>query len=208
MARVIQQLANVINILEDSKPVGEQIIDTLPLTTVVAIDRNQPEFDDIVIFDTPEGQKGSSLKFDGNIYIWPLGGSKTLFVGDIDSLVDSLNSSYFVSTVEISGTLPPAALTAITSTVNNGVEVTINTAVLAAGSNANRKQIKIHVELFDLWIRELGDLTDNSVRKGVKVQAGDTYIINADGGYIYTGPISVINAADGEKPFFYVTESI
>ena len=79
MAIVIQQLANIINIINDANPVGQQIIDTLPSNTTVRIDRNQPEFDDAVIFDTPEGIKGSSVRFDGALYVWPLGGSKTLF---------------------------------------------------------------------------------------------------------------------------------
>jgi hypothetical protein len=208
MAVVIEQLANIINILDDSKLAGQQIIDSIPLNAVAIIDRNTAPIEDAVVFDTPEGIKGSSVKFDGNIYVHPLGGSKTLFVGGVEDLVNLLNTTYFVDSTTIAGTFPPASIGTLTPTVNNGVEVTSNDAFLVAAMNANRKELKVHVELFDAWIREISELTDPTTRKGVKVQAGDTYVINTDGGYIYTGAVSIINANDGEKPFFYVTESI
>lgn len=97
MAIVIQQLTSAINILNDSKPAGEQIIESLPLSTVVSIARKQAPELDVLVFNAPDGYDNASVKFTANIYTQKVNEAPVLYVGNIDDLSNLLNDEFFLS---------------------------------------------------------------------------------------------------------------
>ena len=90
------------------------------------------------------------------------------------------------------------------ATVDAGVAISTDLAVLAVAANNQRTSLHITVLVRDAWIRLIPAATDNAVRKGIFVVAGSSYIMQPDN--IYTGEVSIINVKNNATPEFYVTE--
>ena len=91
-----------------------------------------------------------------------------------------------------------------TSTVDDGVVVAGNSAVVAAAANPTRTYLAVTIRDENAWVRSIPAASDPAVRKGVFKAAGTTYEFPIDD--VYTGEVSVINDKDGKSPTFYVTE--
>ncbi len=91
-------------------------------------------------------------------------------------------------------------------TVEDGVEITVNTAVVAVVLDNDRLGCEISILVQDAWVRKMPAATDGSTRKGELIEKGGTFSAqgkNSD--TIYSGEISIMNARNGKKPVFYVT---
>lgn len=92
-------------------------------------------------------------------------------------------------------------------TVSPAATISGNTAETASAANSSRSSLSISVVDADAWIRLTPAATDAGVRKGTPVQAGQTWELPTSWWRgLYSGEVSIINAADGETPTYYVTE--
>lgn len=90
--------------------------------------------------------------------------------------------------------------------VEDGVEITVNTAVVAVTSDALRLGCEITIREQDAWVRKMPAATDGSTRKGEFIEKGGVFSAQSNkSDTIYSGEISIINARDGRNPVFYVT---
>ena len=90
------------------------------------------------------------------------------------------------------------------ASVDDEVEITVNTAVTALAANPRRIYVAISIKEKDAWIRLMPSATDNSTRKGIYLKKDQTYELPTDN--VYTGEVSIINKKNNEKPKFYITE--
>lgn len=102
MAILIQKLTNVVNIIETTKPAGEQIINSLSVSCVAKIQHKDPNADTLEILDT-DGKPTQIIKFIPTLQVQDLGGVPVVFVGTIDDLANKLNDEYFNNNVTGSG---------------------------------------------------------------------------------------------------------
>ena len=98
MALVIQQKENIINILEDTRPAGEQIVNSLAVDCVAKVQHKDPNPDTVEILDT-QGKPTQIIKFDGTVKTESIGGAPAVFVGKIDDFCNLLNNDFFTNTV-------------------------------------------------------------------------------------------------------------
>jgi len=98
MAIIIQQLENVINILESTRPAGEQIINSLAVDCVAKVQHKDPYSDQVNIMDS-EGKPTQVIKFDGTVQVQDIGDVAGVFVGTIDDFCNKLNDEYFINTI-------------------------------------------------------------------------------------------------------------
>jgi len=110
MGLVIKQLSNVINIIEDTKPAGEQTLYTLSTTCVAKPVVRDPY--DIVQFLDDTGMPTASVTLDGLLKFQDLAGPPTLWVGTLDAFIDKMNDTYFTNSV----TVPPSVGGALEAT--------------------------------------------------------------------------------------------
>lgn len=102
MALIVQKLENVVNILDDTRAAGEQIINSLSTDCVAQVQYKDPLPDQIDIWDS-EGLPTQVLTFDGTLQVQDLGGAPVVFGGTIDDLINKLNNEYFDNAVTSSG---------------------------------------------------------------------------------------------------------
>ena len=99
----------------------------------------------------------------------------------------------------------------IPSTVENGLTYSPtnpNEAMTIVLPDLSRERVIIHIQNEPAWIREMAATTDPTIKKGVLVPAGGTYIIEpTTRGKIYQGEISALNDALSTTPKFYITKS-
>lgn len=98
MAIIIQQLENVINILESTRPAGEQIINSLAVDCVAKVQHKDPYSDQVNIMDS-DGKPTQVIKFDGTVQVQDIGDVAGVFVGTIDDFCNKLNDEYFINTI-------------------------------------------------------------------------------------------------------------
>jgi hypothetical protein len=98
MAIIIQQLENVINILESTRPAGEQIINSLAVDCVAKVQHKDPYSDQLNIMDS-DGKPTQVIKFDGTVQVQDIGDVAGVFVGTIDDFCNKLNDEYFINTI-------------------------------------------------------------------------------------------------------------
>jgi hypothetical protein len=93
------------------------------------------------------------------------------------------------------------------SATPSGGTISGNNANTAVAANPNRSSLTIAINGADVWIRLLPATTDPSVRKGIPVSAGQVWELPTSWWKkLYSGEVSIINAADGQTPTYYVTE--
>ena len=93
------------------------------------------------------------------------------------------------------------------ATVGTGGTISGNNANTVVAENSSRSSLTIAIKDADVWIRLLPASTDPTVRKGIPVSAGQVWELPTSWWKkIYSGEVSIINAADGQTPSYYVTE--
>ena len=93
------------------------------------------------------------------------------------------------------------------ASVGAGGTVSGNNANTAVAVNTGRSSLTIAILNADAWIRLMPASEDASVRKGIPVAAGQVWELpNSWWKALYSGEVSIINAADGQVPSYYVTE--
>ena len=93
------------------------------------------------------------------------------------------------------------------ATVGGSSTITGNSANTVVAENSLRSSLSIAVTQADCWIRLLPASTSPTVRKGFPVKAGQTWELPTSWWRaLYSGEVSIINAADGQSPVVYVTE--
>ncbi len=107
MATLIQQLDNVINIIDTTKPAGEKIIYSLSTMCVAKAQRKGGTTNDMVAFWDADGRPTGTVYFNAALEVQDVGGVAAPFGGDLDELLDKLNNEYFAtsSSVVIGGTI-------------------------------------------------------------------------------------------------------
>ncbi|MCW8965684.1 MAG: hypothetical protein OQK82_03220 [Candidatus Pacearchaeota archaeon] len=100
MAILIQKRNGIINITETTKPVGEQIIETLSVDCVAyPINKQSPENSIIQIIDC-NGKPNRKIPFIPSLEIQNESGIAAPFIGTIDELINKLNSEFFIGDSE------------------------------------------------------------------------------------------------------------
>jgi len=94
MAILIQKLTNVINIIDDTRPAGETIINSLSVNCVAKVQHKTPNDDTLHIMDA-DGKPTMIVVNDGTLKTQDFGGSPTVFSGTTDELANKLNDVYF-----------------------------------------------------------------------------------------------------------------
>jgi len=102
MAILIQKLTNVVNIIDDTRPAGETIINSLSVNCVAKVQHKDPNNDTLHIMDA-EGKPTQIIVNDGTLKVQDFGGAPTVFAGTLDELCDKLNDIYFNNAVSGSG---------------------------------------------------------------------------------------------------------
>jgi hypothetical protein len=102
MAILIQKLTNVVNIIDDTRPAGEQIINSLGVDCVAKVQHKDPLSDTLHILDT-EGKPTQIIVNDGTLKVQDFGGAPVVFVGTLDDLANKLNDVYFNNAVSGAG---------------------------------------------------------------------------------------------------------
>jgi hypothetical protein len=102
MAILIQKLTNVVNIIDDSRPAGEQIINSLGVDCVAKVQHKTPLDDTLHLLDA-EGKPTQIITNDGTIKTQDFGGAPVLFSGTLDDLANKLNDIYFNNQVTSAG---------------------------------------------------------------------------------------------------------
>ena len=137
MAILIQKLTNIVNIIDDTRPAGQTIINSLSVDCVAKPIHKDPNDDQIQILDG-DGLPTQTIVFAGTLKVQDSGGAPVVFVGTLDALTDKLNDEYFDNAVTSAGgggggdataanqVLGIAELTAInTNTGTNATETTL-----------------------------------------------------------------------------------
>jgi len=102
MAILIQKLTNVVNIIDDTRPAGEQIINSLGVDCVAKVQHKDPLSDTLHILDT-EGKPTQIITNDGTLKVQDFGGVPVVFAGTLDDLANKLNDEYFNNAVSGAG---------------------------------------------------------------------------------------------------------
>lgn len=102
MAILIQKLTNVVNIIDDTRPAGEQIINSLGVDCVAKVQHKDPLSDTLHILDT-EGKPTQIITNDGTLKVQDFGGAPVVFAGTLDDLANKLNDVYFNNAVSGAG---------------------------------------------------------------------------------------------------------
>ncbi len=102
MAILIQKLTNVVNIIDDTRPAGEQIINSLGVDCVAKVQHKDPLSDTLHILDT-EGKPTQIIVNDGTLKVRDFGGAPVVFAGTLDDLANKLNDVYFNNAVSGAG---------------------------------------------------------------------------------------------------------
>jgi hypothetical protein len=102
MAILIQKLTNIVNIIDDTRPAGQTIINSLSVDCVAKVQHKTPNPSTLNIMDT-EGMPTQIIVFDGTVKVQDFGGAPVVFAGTLDGLCDKLNDEYFDNAVTSSG---------------------------------------------------------------------------------------------------------
>jgi len=102
MAILIQKLTNIVNIIDDTRPAGETIINSLSVDCVAKVQHKDPNPSTINIMDG-EGMPTQIIVFDGTAKVQDFGGAPVVFAGTLDGLADKLNDEYFDNAVTSAG---------------------------------------------------------------------------------------------------------
>ena len=102
MAILIQKLTNVINIIDDTRPAGETIINSLSVSCVAKVQHKTPNDDTIHIMDA-DGKPTMIVVNDGTLKTQDFGGAPAVFSGTTDELANKLNDVYFDNKVTGTG---------------------------------------------------------------------------------------------------------
>ncbi len=102
MAILIQKLTNIVNIIDDTRPAGETIINSLAVDCVAKVQHKTPNPSTINIMDG-EGMPSQIIVFDGTVKVQDFGGAPVVFAGTLDELCDKLNDEYFDNAVTSAG---------------------------------------------------------------------------------------------------------
>lgn len=102
MAILIQKLTNIVNIIDDTRPAGQTIINSLSVDCVAKVQHKTPNPSTINIMDG-EGMPTQVITFDGTVKVQDFGGAPVVFAGTLDELCDKLNDEYFDNAVTSSG---------------------------------------------------------------------------------------------------------
>ena len=102
MAILIQKLTNIVNIIDDTRPAGETIINSLSVDCVAKVQHKAPNPSTINIMDG-EGMPSQIITFDGTVKVQDFGGAPVVYVGTLDALTDKLNDEYFDNAVTSGG---------------------------------------------------------------------------------------------------------
>ncbi len=102
MAILIQKLTNIVNIIDDTRPAGETIINSLSVDCVAKVQHKDPNPSTINIMDG-EGMPTQIIVFDGTVKVQDFGGAPVVFAGTLDGLADKLNDEYFDNAVTSAG---------------------------------------------------------------------------------------------------------
>lgn len=135
MAILIQKLKNVVNIIETTKPIGEQIINSVGVDCVAKIQHKDPNPDTIEILDT-EGRPTQIIKVIPTLEVQDLGGVPVVFVGTIDDLANKLNNEYFDNASTSVVTLNKSKLETLKTEAN---DLNINYTYLDVADPVNRR---------------------------------------------------------------------
>lgn len=98
MATVVQQLDYIINILEDTRPAGEQVLYTISTTSIAKPIHREPN-PDTVQFLSQDGEPTASVILDGTLKVHDLDGSPIVWVGTMDDFVSKMNNEYLNNSV-------------------------------------------------------------------------------------------------------------
>jgi len=120
MAYLIQQLDNTINIIETTKPAGQQIILSLSTSCVVKPQRKGGTTDDLIEFLDDTGMPTMVLPFDATLQVQDNGGAAAPFVGNLDDLLIKLNNEYFNNAVT---TTPASAVAGNATEAKQDVQI-------------------------------------------------------------------------------------
>jgi hypothetical protein len=102
MAILIQKLTNIVNIIDETRPAGQTIINSLSVDCVAKVQHKTPNPSTINIMDG-EGMPTQIITFDGTVNVQDFGGAPVVFAGTLDELCDKLNDEYFDNAVTSSG---------------------------------------------------------------------------------------------------------
>ena len=137
MAILVQNLAGIVNVLEDTKPAGEQILYTLSKTCVAKPIHRDPNPDTVQFMDD-EGMPTASVILDGTVQFQDIAGSPTLWAGTIDAFVDKMNNEYFIE-ASGGGSLPIGAATEAKQDAQIVEETAIKVAVESIDTNGAKE---------------------------------------------------------------------
>ena len=102
MAILIQKLTNIVNIIDDTRPAGQTIINSLSVDCVAKVQHKTPNPSTLNIMDT-EGMPTQIIIFDGTVKVQDFGGAPVVYAGTLDGLCDKLNDEYFDNAVTSAG---------------------------------------------------------------------------------------------------------
>jgi hypothetical protein len=102
MAILIQKLTNIVNIIDDTRPAGQKIVNSLSVDCVAKVQHKAPNPSTINIMDI-EGMPTQIITFDGTVKVQDFGGVPVVYAGTLDGLCDKLNDEYFDNAVTSAG---------------------------------------------------------------------------------------------------------
>ena len=137
MAILIQKLTNIVNIIDDTRPAGETIINSLSVDCVAKVQHKTPNPSTLNIMDT-EGMPTQIIIFDGTVKVQDFGGAPVVFAGTLDGLCDKLNDEYFDNAVTSAGGGGGGDATA----ANQVLEIAELTTIVQNTTKSNLEKLK------------------------------------------------------------------
>jgi len=97
MAIIIQKLTNVVNLIDDTRPLGSQIITSIELTSTAKLQLKGGTIPNVVqIFDST-GNQTANIEIAPDLLTQDEGAAAQPWVGTDDELINKLNNEYFTA---------------------------------------------------------------------------------------------------------------
>lgn len=96
MAIIIQKLANIVNIIADDRPAGEQILSSIELSSTAKIQNKGGSIPNVLQIWDSNGNQTANIEIDVDLQVQDEGGAVQVWAGTDDELVNKVNNEYLV----------------------------------------------------------------------------------------------------------------
>lgn len=95
MSIIIQKLANVVNIIDDTRPAGSQIVTSIKLSSTAKLQFKGGAIPNVVQIWDSNGNQTANIEIAPDLQTQDEGAAATPWIGTDDELINKLNNEYF-----------------------------------------------------------------------------------------------------------------